>query len=186
MGETTTLSQSIQNARRDIITQAMTESRQSTAEQVSTAVESVTGIIQENHNIVLSAMQNYVETSSFETYQSQIQTQFQQSADSIQILVSDIKNQIADIDGDLQAKYSQVATYFRFNTDGLHIGMEGNDLELLLSNDKLSFIQSGYEVAYMSDRVLYITDGHFLNKLRIGNFAFVPRSNGNMSLKEVD
>lgn len=41
------------------------------------------------------------------------------------------------------------------------------------------------EVAYMTDNKLYITDGEFLNSLQLGNFAFYPRSSGNLSFKKI-
>ena len=53
----------------------------------------------------------------------------------------------------------------------------------------ISFIQSGVEVAYLSNEAqtqkLYINDGHIVKSLRIGNYAFVPRDNGNLSFRKV-
>ena len=46
-------------------------------------------------------------------------------------------------------------------------------------------MDNGAEVAYFSNNQLIITDGHFLNSLRIGAFAWVPRENGNLSLVKV-
>ena len=33
---------------------------------------------------------------------------------------------------------------------------------------------------------LFVTDGHFINSLQLGNFAFIPRTNGNLSFKKLD
>ena len=65
------------------------------------------------------------------------------------------------------------------------LGEVNNNLMLKISNDKISFLQNGIEVAYMTDNKLYITDGEFLNSLQLGNFAFYPRSNGNLSFKKI-
>ena len=46
-------------------------------------------------------------------------------------------------------------------------------------------MQGGYEVAYLSNSKLYVTYANILNSLQIGNFAFVPRSSGNLSFKKV-
>ena len=54
-----------------------------------------------------------------------------------------------------------------------------------IANDRISFLQDGAEVAYISNRKLYITDSHFLHSLQIGSFAFIPRANGNLSFKKV-
>ena len=42
-------------------------------------------------------------------------------------------------------------------------------------------MQSGTEVAYLSNSKLYITQGEILDSLRLGNYAFTPRANGNLS-----
>jgi len=56
---------------------------------------------------------------------------------------------------------------------------------LKISNDKISFLQNGIEIAYMTDNKLYITDGEFLNSLQLGNFAIYPRTSGNLSFKKI-
>ena len=59
---------------------------------------------------------------------------------------------------------------------------------LILKNNRISFVRnvSGYpELAYISNDVLYITDGEFLTQLRIGKFGFTPGANGNLSFKKV-
>ena len=65
------------------------------------------------------------------------------------------------------------------------LGEINNSLMLKISNNKISFLQNGTEVAYMTDNKLYITDGEFLNSLQLGNFAFYPRSSGNLSFKKI-
>ena len=59
----------------------------------------------------------------------------------------------------------------------------GNELELQISNDRISFLQDGAEVAYFSNRKLYVTDAQILHSLQLGNFAYMPRPNGNLSFK---
>ena len=56
---------------------------------------------------------------------------------------------------------------------------------LHIENNRIGFLDDGAEVAYFSNKKLNVTDGHFLNSLRIGSFAFVPRANGNLSLMKV-
>ena len=46
-------------------------------------------------------------------------------------------------------------------------------------------MQNESEVAYVSNGKLYITDGEFTNSLTVGNFAYLPRTNGNLSFKKV-
>ena len=54
-----------------------------------------------------------------------------------------------------------------------------------IENDRIGFLDDGAEVAYLSNKKLTVTDGQFLNSLRVGAFAWVPRANGNLSLVKV-
>ena len=56
-------------------------------------------------------------------------------------------------------------------------------LSMLLSEQKLSFYQGTDEVAYFSNNKLYVTDAEILDRLQLGKFAFIPRSNGNLSFR---
>ena len=46
-------------------------------------------------------------------------------------------------------------------------------------------MQGGIEVAYFSNRKLYVTDGEYINSLKVGKYAFFPSDNGNLSFKKV-
>ena len=70
----------------------------------------------------------------------------------------------------------------------IELGRVGNSFVAKLSNEKLAFLQDNVEIAYISNNKLYITDAEVKNKLTIGNatngyFDFIPRANGNLSLK---
>ena len=78
-----------------------------------------------------------------------------------------------------------IRKYIRFENGDILLGEEGNELTLRIENDSISFLDGGAEVAYLSNKKLYVLDGHFLNSLRIGKFAFLPRENGNLSLVKV-
>jgi hypothetical protein len=59
---------------------------------------------------------------------------------------------------------------------------------LILKNNRVSFVKNvnGYpELAYITNDILYITDGEFLTQLRIGKFGFTPGANNNLSFKKV-
>ncbi len=73
-------------------------------------------------------------------------------------------------------------SYMTFNADGLTIGKEGNPVTVHIGADRLSFQVNGGTVAYFSDNKLYVENGEFLGSLKLGRFAFVPQSNGNLSL----
>lgn len=78
-----------------------------------------------------------------------------------------------------------VEKYIRMENGEIVIGIVGNPVSLTLANDRISFKQNGMEVAYLSNNKLYVTDGEFLTSVKIGNFQFIPRNNGNLSFTRV-
>ena len=79
----------------------------------------------------------------------------------------------------------QIRKYIRFVDGKILLGESGNQLELEISNDRISFMQNKTEVAYFSNNKLYVVDGEFTNSLRLGNFTYLPRTNGNLSFKKL-
>ena len=78
--------------------------------------------------------------------------------------------------------------YIRFSAEGIELGDELSPFKTKITNTRISFFQSGQEVAYISNNKLYITQALFMQKSTIGNensgyYTWVIRSNGNMSLK---
>ena len=111
---------------------------------------------------------------------------FQVMKEQVTIDIARAAQELQAENDELRARYNELTKYYRFTGNGLLIGDSASDLTLRLDNGRLSFLDRGAEVAYISDRKMYITDGHFLNSLRIGSFAFIPRTNGNLSFIKVD
>lgn len=83
------------------------------------------------------------------------------------------------------ANFEEIRKYIRFIDGKILLGEVGNELELQIANDRISFLQDGAEVAYFSNRKLYVTDTQILHSLQLGSFAFMPRANGNLSFKKI-
>ena len=96
-----------------------------------------------------------------------------------------LQDNIDNLAGTTQDKFDDIDSYIRFVDGKVILGKKDNPIILEQSNDRISFKQNGNEVAYISESKLYITDGQFLVSLRIGNFAFIPRSNGSLDFKKV-
>ena len=122
---------------------------------------------------------------SKEDAEAQLNSRLSVMADQIQIDLSRVSNQVDGLSDSVNSRMSDYDKWFRFTSDGLLIGENGNELTLRVDNDRIAFVQSGAEVAYFSNRKLYVTDAQFLTSVQIGNFAFIPRANGNLSFKKV-
>ncbi len=161
------------------------QTKEDLSDLAQTTSRQITQVLQDSKQIILSALEEYTRTSDFETYKETVSSQLQILADQIELRFTAATDQITNVSGDVQDVRTEINKYFRFSTDGLVIGEEGNEITLRVDNDRISFLDGGLEVAYISNKQLYITDAHFLNSLRIGKFAFVPRRSGNLSLIRV-
>lgn len=114
-----------------------------------------------------------------------VSTQVTQTKEDVEIRFTDFSQDIAAVAAGADAQFEEISKYIRFVDGNILLGEEGNTLTLRIENDRISFLDSGMEVAYFSNNKLYVTDGEFLHSLQLGNFAFMPRTNGNLSFKKV-
>lgn len=147
-------------------------------------------IEQTDTQIRLDVASEYVSTGTFDEFRETTETQFTVQADGIEAKFSEMVLMVENVEGETQAQFRELASYIRGyqNEEGqpvLELGSVTSDIILRQTNDRIQFIQSGIEVAYISNNTLYITDGHFLNSLRVGSFAFIPRANGSLDFKKV-
>jgi hypothetical protein len=56
---------------------------------------------------------------------------------------------------------------------------------LRIQSDRISFILDNVEIAYFSSGRLYVDNLEAITTLTVGRFAWVPRVNGNLSLKMI-
>lgn len=152
---------------------------------INEVVSSNTSILQNAENIIMTALQDYVSTGDFDTFKQTVSTQFSQTADAFNFNFNNITSQINTINGTTQAQFQEISKYIRFENGNIILGEAGNEITLKIENDRISFLQNNSEVAYLSNNKLVVTDGEFLNSLIIGNFAWKPRANGNLSLVKI-
>ncbi len=152
---------------------------------INEVVSSNTSILQNAENIIMTALQDYVATSDFETFQQTISTQFEQTASAFNFNFTNLTSQINNLNGTTQQQFQEISKYIRFENGNIILGEAGNEITLKIENDRISFLQNNSEVAYLSNNKLVVTDGEFLNSLIIGNFAWKPRENGNLSLVKI-
>ncbi|MBZ2140801.1 hypothetical protein K1I73_11090 [Streptococcus gordonii] len=73
--------------------------------------------------------------------------------------------------GELKIMTEFVDTYMSQSEEGLIVGRKDGASKVLVSNDRISFISGGKEVASISQGVLQIDNGVFVKSLRIGRFV---------------
>ncbi len=148
-------------------------------------IENSSAFEQNSQAIMSQVSELYTKITDFETYKSNITTQFTQTNEDFTYQFSNLTELINNLDADSAEQFNNIIRYIRFVQGDIILGEVNNNLMLKISNDKISFLQNGIEVEYMTDNKLYITDGEFLNSLQLGNFAFYPRTSGNLSFKKI-
>ena len=139
-------------------------------------------IQQTSEAIMLEVSETYSKNGDVETL---ISTNMTQLADSFNFLFTELQTVVEGNAADTSTRFEEIQKYIRFEGGNIILGESGSELVLRIDNDRISFLDSGAEVAYFSNSQLVVTDANFLQSLRIGRFAFVPRENGNLSLVKV-
>ena len=163
---------------------------QKNAQAVSAAIYNVEQNLQASiqvaeQNIQTVVAENYYLKDQTEALVSSVSTELTQTKNSFDIQFTQFNANIESIANNTDAEFEEIKKYIRFIDGRILLGEVGNELELQIANDRISFLQDGAEVAYFSDRKLYVTDGEYTNSLKLGKFAFMPRANGNLSFKKV-
>ena len=154
---------------------------------IARAVEETTQTLaslieQTSSSILLQVSETY---ATNDDVQNQISTTLTQLADSFNFEFETLRAIVDENDAEAREQFETIHKYIRFIEGDIILGEDGNELTLRIENDRISFLDGGAEVAYFSNKQLYVLDGHFLNSLRVGKFAFLPRENGNLSLVKV-
>lgn len=155
---------------------------QKIAYNVERNLQSVLG--QTADTITAKVAENYYLKDETEALVSTVSTELTQTKNSVEIQFKQVTADVEAVAAGADAEFEEIRKYIRFVDGKILLGEIGNELELEISNDRISFLQDGAEVAYFSDRKLYVTDGQYTHSLQIGNFAFMPRANGNLSFKK--
>lgn len=147
---------------------------------------SISSVLQDPDKIWASVENKVTETignstAEFETFTQSVRNILQMEADGTTMIFQTVLEEITRVEGVEASHYAELLTYIRFGEDGIEIGKQGNAITMKLDNDSLEFYNNGTRVAYMSDNTLYITDGRFTRSVRIGNYGFIPETNGSVS-----
>ena len=145
-------------------------------------------IARSTDTILMQVSEIYASKDDVSAINRELTTQMQIQSDSIDFRFSTFKNETDTINGIITSNQELLEEYIRFQGALIELGRVGNAFVAKLSNDKLAFLEDGLEIAYISNKKLYITDAEVKNKLTIGNpengyFDFIPRKNGNLSVK---
>lgn len=93
----------------------------------------------------------------------------EQTAKDISFTFTESKKYAIDATKPFQEFVNEVKSYQRFTADGLELGKSNSPFMAKLGNTRLSFLQNGVEIAYISNNKLYITEAQVTERLSVGN-----------------
>ena len=142
-------------------------------------------ILATSESITTTVMEEVYLKEDTDALISSVSNQITQTAEDVEIRFTEFSQNIDAVAAGADAQFEEISKYIRFIDGNIVLGEDGNTLTLRIENDRISFLDSGLEVAYFSNSKLYVMDGEFLHSLQLGNFAFIPRENGNLSFKKL-
>lgn len=146
-------------------------------------VQSLTSMIEQvSDSITMGVLESYTTNDDLIAAMGTLYTQLK---DSFEFSFTTLETAVNESDANTRQEFEEIRKYIRFQDGDIIIGQSDNELRLVLENDIISFYDNYTQVAYLQNHKLYITDVEALNSIIIGNYAFIPRANGNLSFKKV-
>lgn len=112
----------------------------------------------------------------------ELRTTMSQTSDEFLAQIETVSN---EAESALNEQDNKISTYIRFTEAGQELGKEGtgdeHTLKAMLTNSRLSFLQDGNEVAYISNNNLYITQTQILTSLEFGGIIATKDGGGSIN-----
>lgn len=145
------------DARKDMdsITASVTETRT----ELTTTTENV-------YDALGRLQDTAVSTEELESVKQLLITQW---SDQLEYRFTQVTNLIDSTNGTVAENQRLLEQYIRFEGARITLGRSDSAIQAVLSNDRLEFVENGQTVAYISNRMLYITDAHITGILSFGN-----------------
>lgn len=142
-------------------------------------------ITKTSEQIGMAVREEYITRSDLAAIQADFETSITQSSTEIRM---DFTQEVSELRGTVANNQMLLEEYIRFKGALIELGKVGNAFTAELSNVELAFKENGQKIAYISNQILVITNAEIRNKLSLGNesrgwFDFIPRANGNLSIK---
>lgn len=133
-------------------------------------------------NILLTCQEVYTKQSVTEELRESIATQLSVMSDEILMNFTTTTEQIENVNGDMQTRFTEISEYIRFSGGTITLGKVGNEITLTLENDVINFKKNGVVFGSWDGENFYT--GNIIIRLNerfiLGNFGAFPRSDGSV------
>lgn len=177
----------LQSSQESAVQYEVQENKSDIVELQSQLLIQTTQVINDCNEIILAALESYVETSNLEEYKETVSTQLQILSDEILMKFTTMTEHIVNVDGDLQEKFTEIYKYISFADGNITLGSNENAITLTIENDMIVFKKNGLQFGWW-DGVDFHTGNIVVEvneRAQLGNFAFIPRTDGSLMFLKV-
>ena len=135
--------------------------------------------------ILIKVGQDFVLKGDQQALIETINTEFSQTNEAFEFRFNEFSQDIDDVVEGANAQFQEINKYIRFEDGNIILGQENNELGLKITSERIEFLVGGNVIAYFSNRNLIVANGEFEETLKLGNFGFIPRTDGSLSFKKV-
>ncbi len=151
--------------------------------------ENNSAIIQTTQSIIDSELDSCVDTSTYEDFKADINSRLEVLNNEVNIKFAANSDQVADADNNFQSFLATFSKFIRFASDtAITIGSGDSAITLEIDNDTgIVFKKNGVQFGWW-DGVDFHTGNIVVEvneRAQLGNFAFIPRSDGSLSFRKV-
>ena len=163
-----------------------TNVRQETAKTVREVEQrNQSAIEQSEERITLIVSESYYTKGETDDLVGAVQTSVEQTAEGIRIEFSNLQKDMDDVAAQADAEFASLQSYIQMAGGSITLGEIGNEVTLKVENDRIGIYVNGVAMTYWtaSDFVAPITLTIPVGgRLILGNYAFIPRTNGSLDL----
>ena len=154
-----------------------------------TLEEQKTSILQTVEGLILEAGETYAKSSDYEGFKTTVEAQLKVLADEISLNFSTTTQSVSALNEDTQSKFEKLYKHIKFSGEtAITIGSGDSAITLEIDNETgIIFKRNGVQFGHWDGENFYT--GNIIievnERAQLGNFAFVPRSDGSLSFLKV-
>lgn len=151
--------------------------------------EESTSVLSDCNQILMSALQNYVQTANYDEFRQTVESQLKLLKDEFTIKFEETDTRITEVDGELQEKFNQIATIFEFTINGFKIGKVGSPYKIFMDDNEFTMSVNDERVLWFelseNSQQANIPELHVKKRLTVLGYLIDEDEYGNVNCEYV-
>ena len=151
--------------------------------------EESTSVLSDCNQILMTALQSYVQTSNYEEFRQTMESQVKLLWDEFSIKFEETDSKITEVDAELQNKFNKIATIFEFTINGFQIGKIGSPYKIFMDDNEIAMTVNDARVLWFelseNSHEANIPELNVTKKLNLFGYLIDMDSYGNVNCEHV-